>query len=335
MATTAAPTNKRRFVTPIAFAVFGGGAVIAIISYQNMTDNRGKHPVFARALAEINKNEQLVKYLGSPITASNGFFMRGTLLPNDFNVNCKVSGPIGKGRMYLDAKRREPLEIGPDGRPVDPVPPAALADWRIDHLRVEHKLPKYVQKVSNVSPVVILKGSIPEPPPPLLQAVAPATPATPAIAPEDDWAPSPVRKALTTIFKPDIFASYVLPVVLGGVAVSAYFIRKRMNSPYAPVLGAVLKALKDDKHITDKLGNFKIYKSQIVGEEGKSFANYRVKLNGKKQNGELVFEAIRVLPVNTDPSKLGETAWHISKCWVDLPRGAVKVHLPPLYSKMT
>ena len=89
------------FGTLILFFVFVGPVALIAFSAMKSTD------VYKDALARAKADSAVIEALGSPIT--EGFLVSGNTNVNgasgEANLSIPVSGPIGKGTIYVAAKK--------------------------------------------------------------------------------------------------------------------------------------------------------------------------------------------------------------------------------------
>ena len=89
------------FGTLILFFVFVGSVALIVFSAMKSTD------VYKDALARAKADSAVIEALGSPIT--EGFLVSGNTNVNgasgEANLSIPVSGPIGKGTIYVAAKK--------------------------------------------------------------------------------------------------------------------------------------------------------------------------------------------------------------------------------------
>ena len=89
------------FSIALLFVVFVGSVVVIVFSAVKSTD------VYKGALAKAEANPSVTEALGSPIT--EGFFVSGNTNVNgasgEANLAIPVSGPKGKGTIYVAAKK--------------------------------------------------------------------------------------------------------------------------------------------------------------------------------------------------------------------------------------
>ena len=89
------------FGTLILFFVFVGSVALIVFSAMKSTD------VYKDALARAKADSAVIEALGSPIT--EGFLVSGNTNVNgasgEANLSIPVSGPIGKGTIYVAANK--------------------------------------------------------------------------------------------------------------------------------------------------------------------------------------------------------------------------------------